>query len=124
MPVIRQSEAVQYDTHGATFSSYASTKTGSTQLAAWGLRLPAGQPGVEHRISAEEIFLVREGAPRITVDGVAAELSPGDVVIAPAGCLLQVCNPGSQDADLWVSTSSGLSAVLADGSPLTPPWAQ
>ena len=124
MPVIRQAEGVEYETHGVRFTSYACTKAGSTQLAAWGVRLPARQPGVEHRISGEEVFLVRDGAPRITVDGVAAELSPGDVVIAPAGCLLHVCNPGSQDADLWVTTGSGLSATLPDGSELAPPWAQ
>lgn len=124
MPVIRQTEGVEYQIHGATFTSYACTKTGSTELSAWNVRVPAGQPGVEHRISRDEIFLVRAGTPQITVDGVAAELAPGDVAIAPAGCLLHLCNPGSQDAELWVTTGTGLSAKLPDGSELTPPWAQ
>lgn len=124
MPVIRASEGTEYDVHGATFTAYATAETGSAELRAWNCRLPAGQPGVEHRISGEEVFLVRGGTPRIAVDGAGALLAPGDVLVAPAGSLLRVDNPGSQDADLWVTAGAGLSARLADGSELTPPWAR
>jgi mannose-6-phosphate isomerase-like protein (cupin superfamily) len=122
MPVIRSTEGTEYDMHGATFTAFAGMDTGGGELRAWNCRLPAGQPGVEHRISREEVFLVRAGTPRIAVDGAGALLAAGDVVIAPAGCLLRVDNPGSQNADLWVTTSAGLSAQLADGSTLAPPW--
>jgi mannose-6-phosphate isomerase-like protein (cupin superfamily) len=124
MPVIHAAEGTDYPMHGATFTAYANTSTGSTQLCAWNLRLPAGQPGAEHRISNEEVFLVRGGTPRITVDGDGSPLAAGDVVVAPAGSLLVVDNPGSQDADLWVTTGAGLSARLADGSVVEPPWAR
>lgn len=124
MPVIRANEGTDYPMHGATFTAYAHADTGSAELCAWNCRLPAGQAGVEHRISKEEVFLVRGGSPRIAVDGESSPLSAGDVVVAPAGSMLRVDNPGSQDADLWVTTSAGLSAQLADGSSLTPPWAR
>lgn len=124
MPVIRSTEGTEYGVHGATFTAYANSETGGAELCAWNCRLPPGQPGVEHRISGEEVFLVRGGTPRIAVDGTGALLATGDVVIAPAGSLLRVDNPGSQDADLWVTAGTGLSAQLADGSTLAPPWAR
>jgi quercetin dioxygenase-like cupin family protein len=124
MPVIRATEGTEYDMHGATFTAYADAETGGAELRAWNCRLPAGQSGVEHRISKEEVFLVRGGTPRIAVDGTDTLLAAGDVVVAPAGSLLRVDNPGSQDADLWVTTGAGLSARLADGSTLSPPWAR
>lgn len=124
MPVIRSTEGTEYALHGATFTAYAGADTGGTELRAWNCRLPAGQPGVEHRIGKEEVFLVRAGTPRISVDGTAALLAAGDVVVAPAGSLLRVDNPGSQSADLWVTAPAGLSARLPDGSTLAPPWAR
>ena len=124
MPVIRSTEGTVYDIHGTTFTAYANSATGSTELCAWNGSIPPAQPGTEHRISKEEIFLVRVGTPRFTVDGVELDTAPGDVVVAPAGSLLKVENPGDQDADIWVTTSTGLTAKLADGSHLAPPWAQ
>jgi mannose-6-phosphate isomerase-like protein (cupin superfamily) len=124
MPVIRSTEATRHEIHGAEFIAYANTGTGSAELCAWSLRLPAEQPGLAHKISQEEVFLVTAGAPRVSIDGEAATLAPGDVAIAPAGCLLRVDNPGAQPSTLWVTTRTGLTAQLDDGSSLTPPWAQ
>jgi len=124
MPVIRSTEGTEHDIHGATFIAYANSATGSTELCAWNGRIPPAQPGTEHRISKEEIFLVRVGTPRFTIDGVAADTEPGDVVVAPAGSLLKVENPGDQDANIWVTTTIGLTAQLPDGSQLAPPWAK
>jgi mannose-6-phosphate isomerase-like protein (cupin superfamily) len=124
MPVIRAAEGTEYEVHGATFTAYANAATGSAELCAWNLNIPAGQPGVEHRISKEELFLIKCGTPRISVDGAATDLAAGDVAVAPAGCLLKVENPGSQASDIWVTTGAGLSATLPDGSRMSPPWAQ
>lgn len=124
MPVIRAAQGADHDIHGATFTAYANSSTGSAELCAWNLRVPPGQPGVAHRISGEEVFLVIGGTPRITVDGEAADLVGGDVVVAPAGSLLRLENPGSQDSNIWVTTRSGLKATLPDGSEMAPPWAQ
>lgn len=124
MPVIRHSEGVEYDTHGAVFTAYARPSTGSAHMAAWRLRIPAELAGVEHRISAEEIFLVLGGTPRISVDSAPAELAAGDVVLAPAGSLLRVDNPGAQEAELWVTADARLTGELADGTAFTPPWAR
>jgi quercetin dioxygenase-like cupin family protein len=123
MPVIRSTEGTEHRLHGVVFTGFANSGTGSGELCAWSTRFPAGQPGVEHRISREEIFLVLEGAPRVSVNGEESALAPGDVAIAPAGSLLRLDNPGDRDALIWATTSTGLEAEMADGTAVSPPWA-
>lgn len=123
MAVIRSTEGTEHRLHGAVFTSYANSTTGSTELRAWTTRLPSGQEGAEHQISREEIFLVLEGTARVSLDGQESALAPGDVLVAPADSRLRLDNPGAQDVLIWATTSAGLSARLADGSVVSPPWA-
>ncbi|GFE20507.1 hypothetical protein [Streptomyces nigrescens] len=60
---------------------------------------------------------------RFSIDGEIAELAPGDAAVAPAGAALAVANPADEPARMWVTTRTGLTAELADGSSLAPPWA-
>jgi mannose-6-phosphate isomerase-like protein (cupin superfamily) len=115
-------EAVVHDLHGARFSSYVAPSSGSTELCAWRVAVAPGVAGQEHRISREEVFLVLSGSPTLALDGVSSELTPGRVVLAPAGARVRLDNPGGTPAELWVTTSVGLEAELADGSSLSPPW--
>ena len=124
MPVIRSAEVTAQDVHGVTFTAYANSTTGTAELCAWSTRIPAGQPGLPHRISKEEIFLVTAGTPRFTIDDESVDAQPGDVVVAPAGSLLSIEAPGDKDSIIWVTTSLGLTAGLPDGSSFAPPWAQ
>ncbi|MEU4097822.1 cupin domain-containing protein [Streptomyces sp. NPDC026673] len=109
---------------GRTASAAARTGTGSTELCAWRGEVPAGTTGPAHTISREEVFLVLYGTPRLTLDGEAYDLSPGDVATAPAGSSLALGNPGREPAAVWVTTGVGLEAVLAGGSRFSPPWAR
>jgi mannose-6-phosphate isomerase-like protein (cupin superfamily) len=124
MPVVRSADAVVHDLHGVRFVSYASTATGSRELCAWRGEVPAGTAGPAHTITREEVFLVLSGTPRLTIDGEAHDLSPGDAATAPAGSSLALENPGGEPAAVWVTTGVGLEAVLADGSRISPPWAR
>ena len=67
-----------------------------------------------------------EGAPEAaTAEGAreaATAAGVGDAVVVPAGSMLRVDNPGDEPASAWVTTSTGLEAVLADGSRVAPPW--
>ncbi|MER8184737.1 cupin domain-containing protein [Kitasatospora sp. NPDC094015] len=122
MPVIRSAEATVHEVHGARFLSHAATATGSTELSAWRLELPAGTAGVEHTVSGEEVFHVLAGAPVVTLDGAPTELAPGDTAVAPAGTRLRI-DTTDTPAAVWVTTRTGLTATLTDGTVLTPPWA-
>jgi quercetin dioxygenase-like cupin family protein len=124
MPVIRSTEGTAHDVHGATFTAYANSKTGASELCAWSTRIPSGQPGVPHRVSKEELLLVTSGAPRFTIDGETVEAAPGDVIVVPADSMFKVEGATDQDSTMWVTTSRGLTAKLPDGSEMAPPWAQ
>lgn len=123
MPFVTADEAVVHDMHGVRFVSYAAPALGSTELCAWRGEVPAGSGGQVHTVSREEVFLVLSGSVELTIDGSARLLGTGDVAIAPAGSTLLVANPTEEPAGMWVTTSTGLTATLPDGSSISPPWA-
>ena len=122
MPVIRSADATVHQVHGSTFSSFVAPSRGSAQLCAWQLSVPAGLRGVAHRPSREEVLLLLEGEVTVTLDETATVLAPGDVVLIPANSELRL-DGGTAGATAWVTTTPGLEAVMADGSRVTPPWA-
>jgi quercetin dioxygenase-like cupin family protein len=123
MSYIRSTEAAAHSIHGVRFVAYANPGSGSKEICAWRGEIPAGLVGVPHTISHEEVFYLLTGTLRFSIDGETADLVPGDAAIAPAGSLLGLENVGEETATMWVSTGVGLSAVLADGSTVSPPWA-
>jgi quercetin dioxygenase-like cupin family protein len=123
MPFIRSAEAVTHEVHGARFVAYANPAHGSKELSAWRVEIAAGTIGVPHTVSREEVLHVLSGSLRFSVDGEVAELVAGDTGVVPAGARFAVDNVGDQPATAWVSTSVGLTATLADGTVMSPPWA-
>jgi quercetin dioxygenase-like cupin family protein len=123
MSVFTSADAAQHELHGARFTAYVAPSRGSTQLCAWRLDVPAESPGVEHRVSREEVLLVLDGTLHVTVDGVGGQAERGHVVHVPAGSRLRV-GTGAGPATAWVTTTPGLTAELADGTQLAPPWAR
>ncbi|WP_317442508.1 cupin domain-containing protein [Streptomyces collinus] len=123
MPVIRSSETVTHEIHGARFVSYATPLTGSEELCAWRGEIPPGTKAPTHTVSREEIFHLLVGELLIGLDGHTERISAGDTVIVNAGAALTVENPTDHTAISWVTTSVGLEALLADGTRITPPWA-
>ncbi|MFF6782196.1 cupin domain-containing protein [Streptomyces sp. NPDC012510] len=123
MPIVRPSEAVVHEIHGARFVSYATPLTGSTELAAWRGEIPAGTKAPAHTVSKEEILHLLVGELLVTLDGRTDRVTAGDTLIINAGATLAVENPTSETAVTWVTTSLGLEAELADGTWIVPPWA-
>ncbi|MCX4991971.1 MULTISPECIES: cupin domain-containing protein [unclassified Streptomyces] len=123
MPVVRSSEAVVHEIHGGRFLSYAAPRSGSKELCAWRTEIPAGHRAPVHTVSHEEIFHLLSGELLVTLDGVTERIAPGDTVIITPGATVGIENPAQETAVSWVTTSIGLRAELADGSVLTPPWA-
>jgi quercetin dioxygenase-like cupin family protein len=123
MPFIRSDKAVVHEMHGGRFVSYVRPDAGSRDLAAWRVEIPVGMEGPTHTISHEETFYVLSGRLRLTIDGESAELRAGDAAVALAGSELAVANATDQPAHMWVTTRVGLTAELADGSVVRPPWA-
>jgi quercetin dioxygenase-like cupin family protein len=122
MPVVRATESTDYEAHGSAFRSYVAPSRGGGQLCAWHLTVPAGQQGVAHRPTRDEVLLILDGTLHLTLDGTPSDVHAGDVAVVPAGSELRV-EGGVRDATAWVTTTKGLEAVLADGTRLSPPWA-
>jgi quercetin dioxygenase-like cupin family protein len=122
MPIVRDRDAVPHRLHGSTFHSYAAPATGSRELCAWRLEVPPGTVGAPHRVSREEVFLILGGRLTVTLDGVTGDLTPGDVLLVPAGAELRADNLSDGVVTAWVTTSVGLRATMADGSAISPPW--
>jgi quercetin dioxygenase-like cupin family protein len=123
VPVIRSSDALTHEIHGARFISYANPRTGSKELCAWRGEIPPGTKAPAHTVSREEIFLLLIGELLITLDGVTERLTAGDTLIINPGATLAVENPTDHTAITWVTTSIGLEAKMSDGTRITPPWA-
>lgn len=122
MPVIHLGEGAAHEAHGSRFTSYVAPSRGSRQLCAWRLTVPAGLAGTAHRPTREEVLLVQDGDLAVSIDGQTTRVAPGDVVLVPADSMLRV-DGGTATASLWVTTTPGIEAVLADGSRWSPPWA-
>ncbi|CAL9407375.1 cupin domain-containing protein [Streptomyces sp. enrichment culture] len=123
MPVVRSPEGTTHEIHGTRFVSYASPRTGGKELCAWRGEIPAGTKAPAHTVSREEIFHLLTGELLITLDGRTERVTAGDTVIINVGAVFAVENPADRTATSWVTTSVGLTAELADGTRITPPWA-
>ena len=123
MPVIRPPQAVVHEIHGTRFVSHATPLTGSKELCAWRGEIPAGTKAPLHTVNHEEIFHLLSGELLITLDGRTERITAGDTVIINPGATFGVENPSQETAISWVTTSIGLQAELADGTVITPPWA-
>ncbi|MBN0047225.1 cupin domain-containing protein [Streptomyces actuosus] len=123
MPVVRSSETVTHEMHGARFVSYATPLSGSRELCAWRGEIPAGTKAPAHTVSREEILHLLVGELLVTLDGGTERIGAGDTVIVTPGTTLGLENPTGHTAITWVTTSIGLEAELADGTRIAPPWA-
>ncbi|MCH0567193.1 MULTISPECIES: cupin domain-containing protein [unclassified Streptomyces] len=123
MPVVRSSETVTHEIHGARFVSYATPLSGSRELCAWRGEIPAGTKTPAHTVSREEILHLLVGELLVTLDGGTERIGAGDTVIITPGTTLALENPTGHTAITWVTTSIGLEAELADGTRIAPPWA-
>ncbi len=123
VPIVRPTDAVPFETHGSSFLSYVRPSTGSSQLCAWQLVVPADLQGVSHRPTREEVLLVLDGELQISLDGDRSAMHRGDAALVPANSELRI-DAGPKGATAWVTTTAGLEAVTADGTRITPPWAQ
>ncbi|GLY06056.1 MULTISPECIES: cupin domain-containing protein [Actinoplanes] len=115
--------AVEHRMHGSTFRSYVSPASGSEELCAWRLEVAPGSRGVRHRVGREEVLLLLAGTLTVTLDGVTAEMTAGDVLRVPRGAEFGADNNTADPVEAWVTTSVGLQATLPDGTVISPPWA-
>jgi mannose-6-phosphate isomerase-like protein (cupin superfamily) len=109
-----------------TFLGGAAPSRGSETTALWTVTV-AGRvdEGMPHRLDQEEVFLVLDGRPTLSVGDEQHACRPGDVVVVAPDTLLALSNPGDDAATLVVAIPNGFRATGADGTEIgTPPWAR
>ena len=124
MPAVTQIDDVTpFELHGTRFYPLSSPSRGGTELAVWQIRLAPGLAGTPHMIDREEVFICICGEFTLTVDDAEpVRLRAGDVTAVPGGSRLSA-DAGPEGAAAIVCTRAGLSAVMADGTVVEPPWA-
>ncbi|GEE00887.1 hypothetical protein nbrc107696_13330 [Gordonia spumicola] len=125
MPHLTARSARTFDVHGVRFTSFASSASGSHDLAAWRADFPPHTIGRSHTMSRDEILHVLLGPLEIAVDDDEFTAVDGDAVLVPAGSAFRVSNTADHAAQAWVTTTVGMTATMLDaGETLAPPWAQ
>ena len=123
MPIIKASEAPQFEIPGLTVTGFASPSRGATETATWRLVLAPGAPGALHSCDREEIFVVLSGSARATLGDQQLELASGDTLIVPAHTPFSLANPSSEPCTAIAMLPIGGRAAMPGGEPFVPPWA-
>jgi mannose-6-phosphate isomerase-like protein (cupin superfamily) len=122
MSIVRAAEAPRFELGGTNFTVYAGPSNGSAEICTWRLGVPAGHQSIAHTIDRDEVFVVLAGRIHLAPGGEV--LGPGDGAVVPAGEKIEIGNPGTEPAEVYVALKAGVTAYLMDGSVFgTPPWA-
>ena len=122
MPVIERDDQRHHEIPGARLHTLASPSLGSQETSVWRLRLEPGTPGLPHRLTREEIFVVLSGSATASLDGEPAHLDAGSALVLPAGVELTLAT-GEEALEAIVCLPVGGQGIVGDGEPFTPPWA-
>ncbi len=123
MPVLNPSDSPIFTLPGVTFTGLASPSRGSVETSLWRVRLDPGTPGLPHRLTREEIFLVTAGSANATVGDESHHLTEGCTLIVPPNVDFSLANDGPTAFEAIALMPVGGAAMAGDGAPFTPPWA-
>ena len=116
MPIIRNTQTPLFELPGLSVRGFASPKRGAKETAVWKVQLQPGNPGLEHIVTREEIFVATQGAAVATLEGIEHEFEQGDVLIVPAGTRFSLANPSPAPFEAFVAFPVGGQAVTRDGT--------
>ncbi len=124
MPVLQPPAQPVHEIPGARFTTLASPSCGSAETSVWMLELHAASAAVPHRLTREEIFVALDGKAIATLDGAVHLVHPGDTLAVPPGVEFTLTLAGGGPFRALVCLPVGGQAIVADGPPFTPPWAE
>jgi quercetin dioxygenase-like cupin family protein len=124
MAVLPAPSGPTHELGGARFTSLATPSRGSTDTAVWSVEIAPGPPGVEHRLTREEVFVVLDGRAEVLLDGEPSCARAGDAIVVPPGVPFALAAAGDRPLRALCCLPVGGQGQLADGEPFTPPWAR
>jgi quercetin dioxygenase-like cupin family protein len=121
MPTITASEAPTFEAGAATITGLASPSRGSTDCAAWRIRLAADEPSPPHSLTREEVFIVLDGALTARYADREEIAEAGGALIVPPGEEFTLVAEGAPAEAVCVMAAGG--EAITRGGRFTPPWA-
>jgi mannose-6-phosphate isomerase-like protein (cupin superfamily) len=123
MPVLEQPAQPTHEIPGATFTTLASPSTAASSGSVWRLRLEPDQAAVPHRLTSEEIFVVTGGAAHGLLGDEPFTVRRDQILVVPPGVDFELhSDNGGFEAIVYMA--AGGQAIISDGEPFTPPWAE
>lgn len=101
----------------------ATPSRGTSEVALWHLTLEPG-PGLPHKLTREETFVLVSGELTAETGGEKFVMSPGDAFVAKVDTLFSISNTGDAPATVICCALPDVEAVVADGKTIAPPWAR
>ncbi|THG32860.1 cupin domain-containing protein [Naasia lichenicola] len=103
------------------FRVLATPSRGTSELSAWRAELsPGGSSGI-HSLNHEQIVIVDEGEITLLVSGETDIGTHGDILVIPAGHLVELINMTDAVASATIVSPAGFLATVA-GKSFAPPW--
>lgn len=125
MPVIQAPATPTHELGGTSFTSLATPSRGGTDTTSvWRVVIAPGTTPTPHALTREEIFVVLRGRAEVTIDDARETAGTGDTIVVPADVAFVLDNSGTEPLELMCCLPVGGQARLADGTLMTPPWAQ
>jgi quercetin dioxygenase-like cupin family protein len=117
------SDAPVIERDGAVFRPFAVPSRGTAELAVWIVTIPPGGAATPHRVSREEVLVVRSGHISGTIGGEPVAAGPGEALIFPPDTPVAVGNDSATEpVEMLCCTSAGIKATIGDETfPI--PWA-
>jgi quercetin dioxygenase-like cupin family protein len=124
MPVITAPPGPTHVLPGTAATSLATPSRGSAATAVWRIDIDPGTPPTPHWLTREEVFVVLGGVASVRLDDVVGEAREGAAIVVPPDVRFELTNASDQTLRMICCLPVGGQARLADGSVITPPWAQ
>ncbi|WP_067816596.1 cupin domain-containing protein [Nocardia inohanensis] len=124
MPLIKSADAPVFEGPLMTAVGLAAPSRGSTENSVWRFTLHPGNPGHEHAVSREEIFIAVAGRGTVTIDGETRDFVAGDALVIPANTVFRLAVPGDESLEAVAILPVGAYAQAPGGERVSPPWAQ
>lgn len=123
MPLIKSSEAPQFEVPGVCFEGLVAPSRGSSENSAWRVSISPGLQGMPHSVTREEIFIALSGSATALIGDETFHVETGDALIVPANTSFSLSNPGSEPFEAVAILPVGGKAVTPEGE-FIPPWAR
>jgi len=124
MAVLPAPPAPTHELGDARFTSLATPSRGSSETSVWTVEIAAGSPGVPHRLTREEVFVVLSGVAEVGLGDQRSRAHPGDAIVVPADTPFTLGSAGHEPLRALCVLPVGGQARHGDGEPFTPPWAR